>query len=49
MDLFRIHVYFKNGEHLSVVWNLIQFENWYGNETREFYYVRMELVKESKT
>lgn len=49
MDLFRIEIFFKNGERFSVVWDLLQFENWYGNETREFYYVKMELVKEQKT
>ena len=47
-DLFRLKVFFKNGETFSNICTLTDFENWYGNETREIYDITLELVKEYK-
>lgn len=46
MDLFRVVVFFKNGEKYQAILTLHEFENWYGNETREFYDLSLELVSE---
>ena len=46
-DLFRVRMFFKNGESLNKVMSLHEFEVVYGNELREIYYIRLELVKEN--
>ena len=45
-DLFKVEIHYKNGEYYKGVLSLHEFENFYGNELREIYFVCLELVKE---
>lgn len=48
-DLYRIKIFFKDGVVINTIYNLAEFEEWYGKNSEQFYSLEMELVKEEKT
>lgn len=47
-DLYRVKIFFKDGITLNTIFTLAEFEEWYGKNTSEFYYLELELVKENE-
>jgi len=47
-DLYRIKIFFKDGVVINTIYNLAEFEEWYGKNSEQFYSLEMELVKEEK-